>query len=238
MFVRHGLLRSTLLRDAEGGAGGGGEPEPAPAPVRRPAPAAEPAPSSQAQRAQETAADLRATIAAERVAARQTQASLDAALAEVERTKTLVESARTTALAPLTAKLEKAHTKLIDATLMAKMTAAGLQDPDLVVLAAKMPNAPKITLNDDFEVDGVDAMVDAFKKWKPDFFRAPTAAGAPEPKPATKKEPTSAGGEPSPSAGNPVLDARKMSKEDYAKFRGEQLASFRRAGAGTGGFGR
>jgi hypothetical protein len=152
-----------------------------------------------------------------------------------------VESARTQAVAPLTAKLERANARLIDATLQSHMVAAGLQDPDLIILASRMPNAPKVTLSDDFEVVGAEEMVAAFKKWKPEFFRAPaqqqTPAAQQQSTPARQQQ-SSAGGEPPPSQGTPTTKVSEMTKEEYAKFKRDTLGGFRRAGAGSGGFGR
>lgn len=140
---------------------------------------------------------------------------------------------------PLAAKLAAANSKLVDATLLSAMVAAGLQDPDLVVLASRMPNAPKVSLNDDLEVVGAEEMVAAFKKWKPEFFRVPQQQ-AKESKegPTPPRQQSSAGGEPPPSSGTPNLKVRDMDKKQYAAFKADTLRGFRRAGAGSSGFGR
>lgn len=237
MFVR-GLLRSP----EDDGAGGGGA-EPPPRQVQQQPPPAPPAPQSSGSRQQDTVADLRAEAAARRIANRELQEKLDDAERRALDAASRLEAAKTSATAPLQARLERANQRLIDATLQSAMVSAGLQDPDLVVLAMRMPNAPKVTVDDEFEVQGAAEMVEAFKKWKPEFFKkAALAADPPAPgrQPAPKPAPasTSGGAEPPPSGGSATVDVRNMDKKTYAAYKAKTLSDMRRAGAGSAGFGR
>ena len=237
MRIRDTWNRALWSDDVEG-SGGGDPPAPAPAPRRQAAPAQEPhyqpqqapAPS----RNSDTVADLRAEAAARRIRNRELEEQLVAERQRADDAQAQLESARASAVAPLTAKLEKAHARLIDATLMAKMTAAGLQDADLVVLASKMPGAPKVTLNDEFEVVGADEMVEAFKKWKPEFFkRAADPAPKAEEKPAPRqpRAAPAASADPAPATTQPVTDVRKMTKQEYAEYKSRTMQDFRRQSA-------
>lgn len=236
----------------EGGEGGGEADPPRDPPRQTPAPTR--APEQQPQgggRYNETIADVRAEAAARRVQANELRDQLKEANERADALTAQIESAKTTAVAPLTAKLEKAQGRIIDATLAQKMVAAGLQDADLIVLASRMPNAPKVTLDENFEVVGADEMVEAFKKWKPEFFkkkatedaggggggggRAPTrAAGGGTPTPT----PTGSGGEPTPSGGTGATSVKDMTPEQYKAYKARTLGDFRRAGAGAAGWGR
>ena len=224
-------------------------PAPAPrVPAAPPAPAyQEPAPAAPAPSRHDLTAELRAEAAARRIQARDLQDRLDQAEAARAAAVASLDSERAKAAekasAPLTARLEKMNQRLIDASVSAALTAAGLRDPDLAVMMSKMPDAPEIKLDDDLNVSGVKAAVEAFKKWKPDYFASASpqpsggaAAGGggapPSPPPAT----TGTGGDPAPSGHQPIVDVRAMSKPDYAKWKAAELAKFRTLG--TAGFGR
>lgn len=114
----------------------------------------------------------------------------------------------------------------MDATIQSHLVAIGLQDIDLIGLASKMPEAPKVELDDNFQVTGAKEFAEAFKKWKPQFFK--TAAdpkdgkdGKESPKKAPAK--TGNGGEPDGGGDPPAVDVSKMNKAEYAAFRAQTL---------------
>jgi hypothetical protein len=179
----------------------------------------------------DTIADVRAEAASYRIAARTAREEADEANRQLEAMRATIENEKTKVTAPLQTKMARLQQRMIDATLASKMVAAGLVDPDLVALASKMPDAPKLALDDNDEVQGVDDMVEKFKKWKPDYFRK--AGEAPKQQEQQQKAPpkqTSAGGEPTPSGQQPSLDVRKMPKAEYAKWKADQLKEIARAG--------
>lgn len=191
--------------------------------------AAQPPPAPSQTRHEQTVAELRAEAASWRVALRQAEAARDAALAAAEDAKTQMESARTSAVEPLQKRLDRASQRMIDTTIQSEMIAMGLVDPDLIALASRMPDRPRVEVNDEFEVTGAKDFAKAFKAWKPDYFRQAGAAAAPSKNEEKKPTPTrtSAGQEPPPSNGSAVVDARKMNKAEYAEFRKQTLAAFR-----------
>lgn len=185
-----------------------------------------PAPAT--TRHESTVAELRAEAASWRVALRQAEAARDAAMQAAEDAKAQMESARTSAVEPLQKRLDRASQRMIDTTIQSEMIAMGLVDPDLIALAARMPDRPKVDVNDDFEVTGAKEFAKAFKAWKPDYFRQADAT-APTSKREEKKPPparTSAGQEPPASNGETTLDVRKMDKKDYANWKKELMRSF------------
>lgn len=187
-------------------------------------------------------ADLRAEAAAYRIRARDTRVELEEAQRRVVEVEQQLESAKAAAVAPLQTKLGLANQKLIDASVQSAMLTAGLQDPDLVILASRMPNAPKVTLNDDYDVQGASELAEAFKKWKPEFFKKAAASDPPagQGRTPSRSAPTppntSGGGEPPPSAGNGTVSVRGMDKKAYAAWKEQQLRGMRTPG--NAGWGR
>ena len=233
MRLRDSILPQ-ILRDSDDGSGGGAPP-PAPPPATPPV---QPYVAPQQQQTQppqqqqsgrpDTIADVRAEAAAHRIAARQHREQAEDLQRQLDALRGTIETEKTNVVKPLSAKVERLQQRMIDATLTSKMVAAGLVDPDLVALAQKMPDAPKLTLSDDDEVQGVDDLVEKFKKWKPDYFRAAGSA-PPAPKgaaPAAQPkvaQPTGGGQEPPASGNTPVTDVRKMDKEQYKAWKSAEL---------------
>lgn len=240
------LLRDSLLpqifRDAEGGEGGGAPP-PSPPPATPPvqtyvAPQQQAQPPQQQGGRPDTIADVRAEAAAHRIAARQHREQAEDLQRQLDALRSTIEGEKTKVVQPLTTKVERLQQRMIDATLTSKMVAAGLVDPDLVALATKMPDAPKLTLSDDDEVQGVDDLVEKFKKWKPDYFRAAGSA-PPAPKGTTPAaqpkvaQPTGGGQEPPASGNTPVTDVRKMDKDAYKAWKQAELRKLVGTGFGS-----
>ena len=235
--------RPLLLRSPDGDDGGGGAPPPPPSPVQQaPIPRQQEPQQHQPQQPTggraDTIADVRAEAASYRIAARQAREQAEDAQRALEALRAQHETEKASVTKPLQTKVERLQQRMIDATVTSKMVAAGLVDPDLVALASKMPDAPKLVLDDNDEVQGVDEMVEKFKKWKPDYFKkaepgsgrqqTPTPTPTPTPAPTS----TSGGREPPPSGSQPVTDVRKMDKKQYAEWKSAQMATLRAAGRG------
>jgi hypothetical protein len=171
-------------------------------------------------------AELRAEAASWRVALRTAESARDQALDAAEAARAALEEARTKAVAPLQAKLTRALARTRDTTIESALIAAGLQDADLVALHSKIPDAPEVKVDDDFN------------KWKPDYFKKPAeSGGGSNGKERSgggggppKKEQTGAGGEPPPGTDPPAVNVRTMDKKQYAEYKARTLADFRRAG--------
>lgn len=128
-----------------------------------------------------------------------------------------IEAATTTAVQPLQQKLVKAQERAVNLAIRAEMMQLGLQDEDLLHLHTKMPDAPKVEVNDDFEVTGAKELAAAFKKWKPDYFKAASSETPPARgngrQPAPRPVQTSQGNEPPPVEGDgPAIDLRDKTK--------------------------
>jgi hypothetical protein len=195
-------------------------PSPPPPPPRPPTPPPLPRyeePSPQEQPHKRTPADqvaeLRAEAAQYRISYRNAQQERDDALEQARQAREQLESEKTKAVAPLQAKLLKASQRAVDFAIQTEMISLGLQDPDLLYLYTKMPDAPKVVVSDDFEVSGAKELAAAFKKWKPDYFKK--AAEEPPPSEGRRRAPpkTSEGNEPAPSeGGGPAIDLRDRVK--------------------------
>jgi hypothetical protein len=183
-------------------------------------------------------AELRAEAASWRVALRTAESARDQALDAAEAARAALEEARTKAVAPLQAKLTRALARTRDTTIESALIAAGLQDADLVALHSKIPDAPEVKVDDDFNVTGIPELVAAYKKWKPDYFKKPAESGGGSNGKERngggggppKKEQTGAGGEPPPGTDPPAVNVRTMDKKQYAEYKARTLADFRRAG--------
>jgi hypothetical protein len=112
----------------------------------------------------------------------------------------------------------------LDAEIRAAAVTAGLRDPDLVVLIDRAG----VTIDDDGNVAGVQAAIDALKAKKPEYFQP--AAPAPRPgeridvrtgSPAPPAPPPRPGSTPAPA------DVRTMPKKDYGAAKKAALAGLR-----------
>lgn len=230
--------RPQILRSPDDDGSGGSPPlTPAPAPQSAPIPRQqeprqEPSHQQPSGGRPDTIADVRAEAASYRIAARQAREQAEDAQRQLENLRAQHETDKVKVTQPLQTKVERLQQKMIDATLASRMVAAGLVDPDLVALASKMPDAPKLTLSDDDEVQGVDDMVEKFKKWKPDYFKKAGDTPAPRQQQVAPPRTTGSGGEPPPASNQPVTDVRKMDKVTYAKWKSDQLAGMRTLGRG------
>jgi hypothetical protein len=206
--------------------------------VAPPAPPAAPPPAAGGGR-QDTIADVRAEAASYRIALREARQELadaksaaEAALAQLEAAKS---GAATAASKPLEAKLQRAMDRVMSTSLQTAMVAAGLQDPDLIALFDRMPDRPDVKVDDDFNVVGVDKLVEAAKKWKPDYFKAPADPGKTPPKKAAPEK-TGEGNDPPASGGAGVVDIKSMDRKAYNTWKNAQLNAMRAPGAA--GWGR
>ena len=189
-------------------------------------------------RRKDTLSDLRAEAAQYRIQAREAREQLaslqqqQAERIEAEKTKAAAD-----ALAPLQANFEKLRKQMLNTKVEAALTAAGIKDPDLVSMYARCPEAGEVTIDDDFNIQGLGKMVEAFKAWKPDFFAAPGAPAVPSGDGSPPAAPrTSAGGEPAPSGATPTMDVRGMGKKEYEAWKQETFKKMRQPGApGWGG---
>ena len=100
-----------------------------------------------------------------------------------------------------------ADERLLRAELKAAAVKAGLVDMDVLKLVDISP----LKLNENGEIEGLDKLVEDFKKTKPHFFGA---AGASTSAPGTK---------PAPKGGNDPVDVTKMSPQDYAAYKAKML---------------
>ena len=98
--------------------------------------------------------------------------------------------------------------KYIDAELKAQAVAAGIKDIDLVKLIDKKD----IKLDENGNVTGIDTAITEFKTKKPDWFGS------------EKKVSTSSGSTLPDKTGVKPLDARTMSKEEWARNRQNAMA--------------
>ena len=107
------------------------------------------------------------------------QAAKDAAAA--------VTAAKAEADAKIAEATTAAQARIIRAEIKAAAVKAGMIDMD----GLKMLDLSKLTLNDDGEVDGADALLEAAKKVKPYLFGdAKTSSTTPPPKPSDPKDKT------------------------------------------------
>lgn len=217
-----------ICRSPEDDGSGGVVDPPAPAPIARPQAAATPAPTPTSR--PDTIADVRAEAAQYRISAREHKEAAERATEQLAALKLTHETDKLNVAKPLQTKLEKLQLRVIESTLTSKLIAAGLVDADLVALTRGMPDAPKLTLDDDDNVVGADDMVAKFKAWKPDYFKAAGADPAPAPK---KVVVTGAGGEPKPAGGAPKTNVRDMNKDEYRSFKAAELGKVKAAGWGV-----
>ena len=192
---------------------------PAPAPAQAPPSAG----NEGGGRGQDTVANLRAEAASWRVELRKTEEKareLEARLTESEaKSGKKVEDA----LRPLQIKIEKYNQRLMDSAVRSELISAGLVDKDLAALVDRIPDAPKVELNDDGEVLHVEKLVAAFKAWKPDYFRA---SGQPAVAPPPRS--TGSAQTPPPNTAPPVTKTvSEMTSAEYKAFKDGHLKTIR-----------
>ncbi len=188
----------------------------------------QPTPGKELSKADQIA-ELRAEAAQWRISFRQAQDREREAMERMEQLRGEIESTKTKAMAPLQEKLAKATERARQMAINSALIEMGLQDPDLVHLVTKMPDAPEVKISEEFEVSGARELAAAFKKWKPDLFRAPAAEPAPDAKPRAPAR-TSAGQEPEPSREAPTTNVKGMNKQEYDKFKQEWMRRLRSEG--------
>jgi len=167
-------------------------------------------------------ADLRAELAAERVARKDVADKLVVAQTELASHKTEVDSKVQTEVGKVTAKLTKLQEKLINAELRAKAKELGLKDVDL--LLHPLLDRTKIKLGDDDEVTGIKEAFDDLKVKKPEWFEttatsAGTSGATGGTGGGTTTPPVKTGAAAPPAAGGTggasAIDVRKMTPEQY-----------------------
>lgn len=222
-------------RMSDTGGDGGGDPPPATLPARQPPQNQGAGQGGGEGGSRETPAELahrlRAEAAANRVEARRQQERAERAEQDAAEARTAAERRVSEEVGKVTPKLEKMRATLVSAELKAAAQAAGLVDLDLLHLPAL--DRSKIKVNDETgEVEGVAEAVEAFKKAKPDYFKAPAAAALTPAAaaPATPPPPARTGAPaPSPAGGDGETDVRKMTREQYAEWKKNMMKTMRRA---------
>jgi hypothetical protein len=170
-----------------------------PAPTPIPAPRAAPPPPPEPEVfSKDYVRELRGENASYRT--RATEAAQKAQEADERATK-----AEKDADEKITATQTAANERVIRAELRAVAVKAGMVDLD----GLKLADMSTVKLDDNGEVEGADALMEALKKAKPYLFGATTTTTSTEPKPKP--------GDPEP------LDAKKLTPEDYERQKRELL---------------
>jgi hypothetical protein len=186
-----------------------------PTPTPAPAPAPEP---------RQREADLRAELAAERVAHRGTTEKVTALTADLEKVRGEIETKVKAAEDKILPKLTKLQKKLVESELKVQAASLDLQDPDLIL--HPLLDRSAIQVSDEGEVSGVKEALEKLKTAKPEWFKKPAAAAAT----TTTTTATTGGAAPSPSSSAPTItNVKDMTKEQYDAFRKEQLRRIRQA---------
>lgn len=200
-------------------------PSPVPAPVPAPYQAAIPLPApapAPAPAHNDSVANLRAELAAERVSKRDVETRLATMQADLERVRGEAEQRARTAVDAVNGKLTKMQQRVVEAELRAQANEFGLRDPDL--LLHPLLDRGTIKLDDDGNVTGVKEAFESLKGKKPDWFKAadPTPTPTPAPAPRTTGAPV-----PAPSGNTPTADVRKLTPADYKAHRENFLRNLR-----------
>lgn len=170
-------------------------------------------------------ANVRAEAAAHRVEARRATERAEKAEKDLEKERKEKEKAVEEERKKGGEAAEKLKTRTINSEVKAKAVAEGLEDADLLPLI--MQNFGKdIKMDDDGNVVGIDEAIVAAKEKKPSWFK--TSGGG------RGGGDGGAGGSGSGKKPAPVKDvkprnARTMSKEDYRKFKADEMKKLREA---------
>jgi hypothetical protein len=207
------------------GGGNNSPPQLPPAPLTPPTPprAANQAAEDRVAQLEEINANLRVEAAQRRITERDARDRLAANETEMQRLRTESAARETAAREAGTSTANKVKQRAMDAELKAAAVTAGLRDPDLLPLIDRAG----ITIDDDGNVTGVQAAVDAFKAKKPEFFQAP----GPAPRASERVDVRT--GSPAPPAPQPgargpaPADVRTMPKDQYGPAKKAALASLR-----------
>jgi hypothetical protein len=208
--------------------GNGNPPQLPPAPLTPPTPprAANQAAEDRVAQLEEINANLRVEAAQRRITERDARDRLTANETEMQRLRTESQQRENAAREAGTATANKVKQRAMDAELKAAAVTAGLRDADLLPLIDRAG----IAIDDDGNVTGVQAAVDAFKAKKPEFFQPATPSRGNERvdvrtgSPAPPAPPPGNNGNPAPP------DVRTMPKGDYAKAKRAALAGLGRGG--------
>ena len=175
-----------------------------------------------------SAAELRAELAAERVARRTEGERLTGEVTELktklEKLASEAENKTQAEVNKIKAQTDKLAAKIIDATIKAAAAAAGLSDPDL--LGHSFFDRSSIKVDDDGNVTGVDEMFNSVKEKKPEWFKAGNTNTNDNNKPAPKT------GAPSPTGNTSAAptNVKDMKPEEYAAYKNSFLRKLRTAG--------
>lgn len=199
--------------------GGGADAELPPTPPRAPG-------QSDTERAQQLEgilAEVRAEAAVRRIGKREAESKATALQAELTTIRADADRREQVARTEGESRTTKVKQRALDAEIKAAAVTAGLRDPDLIVLIDRTG----VTIDDDGNVAGVQAAIDALKAKKPEYFQPAVAPRAGERvdvrsgSPAPPQPPPGPGGTPAPP------DVRTMPKGDYNTAKKGALASLR-----------
>lgn len=178
--------------------------------------------TERAQQLEGILADVRAEAAQRRITGREAESRANTLNAEIATIRAEADRREAAALAAGNTRAERIKGRTIDAELRAAASASGLADMDLLPLMDRAG----VTCDDDGNVAGVQAAIDAFKVRKPEYFRAGTPT-PPAPPPVARRtgDPTPP---PPPGPGAPAPQAvAAMPKADYKKAQAAALAGLR-----------
>ncbi len=199
----------------------GSQNDPAQAPASPPAAASAPATEpSKAGRPSE--ADLRAELAAMRIAERSAREAAEATKAELQRAKEEAEKLIQTQTEGLRKTASTLESRVVESELKAAAMAAGIRDLDL--LGTKLLDRGGIKLDENGNVVGVEEAIAKFKQAKPDWFKSEHSEDGAKASPPAPKKPGSSDPPPAPGPREKV-DVRTMTPEQYRDFKRKWMAS-------------
>jgi hypothetical protein len=181
----------------------------------QPTPARAPGQSDteRAQQLEGILAEVRAEAAVRRVGKREAESRAAALQNELATLRADADRREQTARTEGETRANKIKQRAVDAELKAAAVAAGLRDPDLLLLIDRAG----VAIDDDGNVTGVEAAVTAFKTKKPEYFQAAAPARAGETV-AVRTSGSPAPPQPAPGATPPAgADVRTLPKDRAGK---------------------